>query len=434
MSKARALMVLGVVLGSGLAASTAAAAPIKFDRHPPHPVRTLPAHVPAGYVFTHNGFFHPSCVYTLRSDEVVSRDLVIRGLDGSEHDRLTPCAYPRFGLRGEQVASTPHTPHPGQSTYNGWLLFAQAGVDTSNTIPTGAILTTTWVVPDPPTNVGDQDLAFFNGFELAITDPDNGFIIQPVLDFSELPNTWAIESESCCVQGNDMQSTLVAVNPGDTVRGTLVPSGCNAQTGVCTTFAVTTVDLTSGGTTTLNAASNSQSVDEVTAAVFETYDITNCNMLPANGEVSFVNDLRDGNGNPTSFKYSLSNCVNGNCPSGTNGDISAIPTSCGWGMTAPSAGVFTMTFGTSPSIVDGGGVLFDASISEGDAFVHPVTDAAVPGVTDGSVEAPDASMGAPVEKKHGCAMAPLGATSPHPDWIIALLACAFLLLRKRAAR
>jgi hypothetical protein len=425
-SGSRTLLV-GLILSAVFGSSSAVAAPTKFDRHPPHPPRTLPVGVPAGYVLTHNGFFHPSCVYTLRSDEIVSRDLVIRGLDGTEHERIAACAYPRFSLRGEQVTHAPHTPHPGSATYNGWLLFGWAGVHNQATVPTGSLLTTTWEVPTPPTNVGDQDLAFFNGFELDANGQD--LIIQPVLDFSELPNAWAIESESCCVNGNDLQSTLVAVNPGDTIRGTLVPSGCNAQTGVCTSFTVTTVDLTTGGTTTLNADTDSLAVNEVDSAVFETYGITSCDMLPASGEVDFASLLKDGNGNPTALKYVIDNCVNGSCPDGENGVVSAIPTNCGWGVTTPSVGSFHMTFQSSPFDVDGGGVIFDASVSEGDAFIHPIPAVDLGGERDASVP-----VHPPTEKKQGCAMAPLGATSPRPDWIIVALAGACLLLRRRGAR
>jgi hypothetical protein len=43
-----------------------------------------------------------------------------------------------------------------------------------------------------------------------------------------------------------------------------------------------------------------------------------------------------------------------------------------------------MTFQSAPYIVDGGGVVFAASVSEGDASIHPVIDAALPEVIDAS--------------------------------------------------
>ncbi len=164
-----------------------------WDRHPQHASPLVkPAGVPSDYVITRNGFFHPSCVVALRSDEAWGRDLVIRGLDGVEHDRITPCAFPRYSLTGRPIGGDPPSSGraPGRATGSG--------------------LSTEWIVPLPPTNVGDQGLAFFNDIET------QDIILQPVLDFSEIPGHWAIESENCCVQNNDVQSTLVEVTAGDT--------------------------------------------------------------------------------------------------------------------------------------------------------------------------------------------------------------------------
>ena len=64
----------------------AAAAPSAFaagpwTRHPSPDVRPKPAAVPAGYVFTHNGFLNPSCVYRLQPGEYVEADFTIRGAE-----------------------------------------------------------------------------------------------------------------------------------------------------------------------------------------------------------------------------------------------------------------------------------------------------------------------------------------------------------------
>src|ERR1700722_6717089 len=95
-----------VVLASLTCPSTGSAVEHAPDRQPRNllsPARK-PTGVPADYVLTHSGFFHPSCVVTVSADEVVGADGVIRGVDGSQHSRVAPCASPRYSARGLRVA------------------------------------------------------------------------------------------------------------------------------------------------------------------------------------------------------------------------------------------------------------------------------------------------------------------------------------------
>jgi len=78
------------VLGSLLAIPGAAAADIAAP-HPERGAMTAPAGVPASYVFTHHGWFHPSCVVRIGEDEVVGADRVVRGrADGAAHFSMSP--------------------------------------------------------------------------------------------------------------------------------------------------------------------------------------------------------------------------------------------------------------------------------------------------------------------------------------------------------
>jgi MYXO-CTERM domain-containing protein len=336
---------------SWLAVAGSAAAD-DWDRHPPRVSRVnRPAGVPAEYVLTRNGFFHPSCVVTLRSDEMWGRDMVIRGLDGTEHDRIAPCAYPRYSASGAPIpADAPRTGKaaersaaardvrhgPGGSVYDGWVVF----YDYAGTVANGSGLSTQWVVPLKPSHVGAQDIAFFNDIET------QDVILQPVLDFSEIPNEWAIESENCCVQNNDVQSNLVQVSPGDVILGVVTMAGCNSSDD-CTNWTVTTTDMTTGMSTQLtmqNPGSN-EAADEVNSAVLETYDVTSCDMYPANGEITFYDDaFTTGQGAAEPVSFDLETILQPPMyPSG-------FPTTCGYSGTS-SGNSYTLIFGTSPTPV-----------------------------------------------------------------------------------
>ena len=182
-----------------------------------------PAGVPSDYVLTHHGWFHPSCVISVDSDETVGADLVIRGKDGTAHAAFAPCAQARYDRRGRRVAGPAEVgggatqelaaPIPAPATYDGYIVYYSS----SGAITPGSTLVTDWIVPPPPTNVSNQDIAFFNDI---LTSAGGGDILQPVLDFNgETQGKWSIESEHCCLSGNDMQTTPVVVAPGDLIRG-----------------------------------------------------------------------------------------------------------------------------------------------------------------------------------------------------------------------
>ena len=341
-----------------------------WNRHPLYATpASKPAGVPADYVITRNGFFHPSCVVTLRSDEKWGRDLVIRGLDGVAHDQITPCAYPRYSLGGRPIptdgsqsgrAPTRSTSEKGvrhgpshDPTYDGWVVF----YDYAGAVATGSSLSTEWTVPLPPTTIGDQDLAFFNDIET------KDVILQPVLDFSEIPGKWAIESENCCVQNNDVQSTLVQVSPGDVILGVVTMADCNSSDD-CTDWTVTTTDLTTGKSTalTMQNPGAGESANEIDSAVLETYGVTACDMFPANGEATFYdNDLTNGQGAAEPVTYDLETILPPSQPPAPAG----FPTNCGYSGTS-SGNSYTLIFGTSPTPVgaNDGGISIDASVPD----------------------------------------------------------------------
>jgi MYXO-CTERM domain-containing protein len=345
----RALAAASATLLALIAASPTARADGSWSRHPQGAdARRKPASVPADYVFTHNGFLHPSCVFHLQPGEMVAKDLTIVGPDGAARDRIEPCPYPRYDFGGNTViaggARRVHAGGGGGGTYDGWLLsYSYPG-----SVSSGSNLSTKWIVPTPPTDVSTQDIAFFNDLET------NTAIVQPVLDFSELPGTWAMEAESL-VGNNDVQSTLVAVEPGDLLLGTVTSADCDSS-GVCQSWTITLTDTTTGKSTTQTTMAVTDAPNEVDAAVLETYDVSSCARLPASGEVPFLdNSLTTSTGaaEPETYTfYSLAqNMVN-----------AEVPTTCGWNGTT-SGNDYTLIFGANPSVPGDAGLEDDGSAS-----------------------------------------------------------------------
>jgi len=227
----------------------------------------------------------------------------------------------------------------GADVYDGWIIDYYF----SGSVPAGTNISTEWLVPALPTKVGNQDIAFFNDIET------NNLILQPVLDFSEIPGKWAIESENCCLSGNDIQSELVQVSPGDRILGVVTAASCDS-TGVCKNWTVTTTDVTTGKSTVLNMQNPKEAANEINPAVLETYNVTSCDMLPANGEVAFYNNVVTSGSGVEPLKYTLDKLA-GMAPAG-------FPKDCGYGG-AVSGNTYTLYFGKSPApIVDaaaGGG-------------------------------------------------------------------------------
>ncbi len=342
-----------VALGVLTVHATGIADPNTVARHPDSlPVASRPTGVPVNYVLTHNGFFHPSCVVAVQPDETMGQDLVIRGPDGVERERLGACLYERFDRSGTVVVR-PHA-------FDGWIVW----YDFAGNIPATSTLklSTDWLVPLAPTKVVSQDIAFFNGVETSAGGLD---ILQPVLDFGEVRNRWSMLSEHCCLSGNDVQTTPVAVNPGDVVRGIVEGTGCNSS-GACASWVITAMDLTTGKSTVLNTTAPGGVPIEINPGVLETYDITSCDMLPANGQATFYNhSLVDANEQEVPLRYTFRTFATA---------PAEFPKNCGYRGTAVGDS-YTLIFGNMPSEIDGGLI---------DSRVASVPDASGAGDRDGS--------------------------------------------------
>ena len=307
-----------------------------------------PLGVPADYVFTRHGWFHPSCVISVGSDEAVGPDLVIRGRDGAAHAVFAPCAEVRYDRRGRKLAAPGDGQRPGAQavaesppasvTYDGYIVY----FGSNGAIAPGSTLTTEWIVPPPPNNVDNQDIALFNAI---LTSADGGDILQSVLDFNGVvQGKWSIESEHCCLMGNDMPSAPIVVAPGDLIRGFISGAGCTA-TGVCQSWTVTTTDVTTGKSTTLNTVAPNGVPNGVSPASLETYGITSCDMFPAGGATTFMNNrLIDANSDVQAREYDVLILA---------GVAAEVPTDCGYAGKA-SGNDYTVIYGDATVTRDGG--------------------------------------------------------------------------------
>lgn len=171
---------------------------------------------------------------------------------------------------------------------NGWVEYADW-----TAAQTPGRLATTWHVPDvPATDVG-QTLFYFPSYE-----PSSGnAIVQPVLQWGVSAagggSYWAIASWWVGPKGAARHSSLLQVNPGDTIRGTITATQCD-DAGGCK-FVIVTRDETIDNARQLTVV-ESIPYTWTQAAVFEVYRVTDCSQLPANGVRfgSFVFDDQDG--------------------------------------------------------------------------------------------------------------------------------------------
>ena len=242
-----------------------------------------PAGVPDGYVITPFGYFHPTCVLKVAQGETLLADgRIIQRADGTL-ENLPECKYAHYAASGEIVAAG--ATQVESPTVNGWVESASVTTSTSY----GEIVAT-WTVPPAPTSVVGQTVFFFPGME---DSNDVVSIIQPVLQFGPSAagggNYWAIASWNCCPSGTADYSTVVNVNAGDTIQGT-VKSTCSAGTESCATWDITTADETSGKSTTLtNSPSEGQTFNWAFGGVLEAYNIAQCSDYPPNASITFQN-------------------------------------------------------------------------------------------------------------------------------------------------
>jgi hypothetical protein len=280
-----------------------------------------PATVPADYVITPFGYFHPSCVNHLAKGDILLKDeKAIQHANGNS-DKIPECTYPHYEADGEEAIGDGPTGNP-PSIGHSWVEYVSATTTTSY----GALFVT-WIVPPPPKNDDGQTLYFFPGLE---QDEKDVTILQPVLGWNaDFDSAWGIASWNCCVNGAVNESLPLPVNSGDEISGH-IGNNCGPPPHAketCPSWAVSATDYTielldgisyeSGLTETSNYG---QTFNWAFSGVMEVYNIAQCGDYPSStrllfDEVSLLN-----------YKFVL---VNNPHWSGTV--VSGLSPQCGYG-------------------------------------------------------------------------------------------------------
>ncbi len=250
-----------------------------------------PSQVPADYVITPFGYFHPSCVFEIEEEARLLADGRVEHANGTVDANAPVCGYPHYTPTGVLVpADLKNVSGAKAPVVAGWLEYVSATTSTSY-----GEIAATWVVPPIPSTNDGQLLYFFPGLE----DIDDVLsIVQPVLQFGKSVagggDYWTVASWNCCIAGVAWNSHLLKVSPGDTILGTIT-SKCKGLN-YCGDWKVISEDETTGKKTMLSKTpAEGQVWNWGFSAVAEVYGVQQCSDWPANNSLVFTVQVYDQN-------------------------------------------------------------------------------------------------------------------------------------------
>lgn len=254
-----------------------AAIPLAHSQKVAGPNRPSP--VPANYVVTPFGYFHPSCVRGVADGETVLGDGRVQHANGVVDAVAPVCGYPHYTAGGGVISGGGSKLDPLTIAHS-WIEDAAATTTTAY-----GKLTVNWRVPSAPTSYDGQTIYLFPGLVDLQTDAT---IIQPVLGWNAFfGQVWSIASWNCCPSGTTQYSQPVPVSTGDTIHG-LIKSMCKAGAESCPTWKITTKDRTAHTSTTLSKTpSGGQTFNWVQSGALEVYEIVQCSDYPPDDATTF---------------------------------------------------------------------------------------------------------------------------------------------------
>jgi hypothetical protein len=288
-----------------------------------------PAAVPANYLITPFGYFHPSCVVQLaKGDELLTNKGVIQHSNGTS-SKMPLCSFAHYRADGERVMGDEQgIKNPDIS--HAWIEYASVVAAHGKSY---GYLYAEWPVPPTPTANDGQTLYYFPGVE----DIDDVVtIIQPVLGWnSDYASAWGIASWNCCESGTTYEATPQPVSSGDNILGYMFDT-CAGKG--CTSWDIVTWDLQNNKFSQLTDTSNfGQTFNWAFGGVLEVYNISECTDYPSNGgypgtnaisfnEIGLFSAENDRIGAP---QWSISNISGGLTPQ------------CGYGGSLPKQVILT---------------------------------------------------------------------------------------------
>jgi hypothetical protein len=161
----------------------------------------------------------------------------------------------------------------------------------------------------------DGQVDVFPGLEQNDSNPDS--ILQPLLGYNAFSGSgvseWTLSSWTCCYAGSTSYSGPVNTAAGHEIYG-IVTSTCTStsETSHCAT--ITSTDQTSGASTTFTTGPYG-ALTWVFGGTLEAYNISNCDLLPASGSVSYTSIVvKDMSGNTLSNPWSADNIIGSSKP------------------------------------------------------------------------------------------------------------------------
>ncbi|MBN1611546.1 MAG: hypothetical protein JW940_33235 [Polyangiaceae bacterium] len=277
--------------------------------------------LPSGYVVTPYGLVHESCITEVSPGDTVeledSRPAHLRRARG-ESKRIPRCQHPRLDSQGRAltamevgglnrtVAASEHvrqavprsTPPPAVGPHA-----ATAEIS----VPAGTSgLSSTWNVPGNGASSGGP-VYLWPGLE----DPSpSSMVLQPVLawkyDTSARARQWRLENWYGVDSTYVKSATTIQVYTGDTITGTVTGSDCNESTGICSSWTVSSQDVTRGTSPTpVTLTGVSKRMTRVFGGVTEVWNISSCSQLPSGPMMNLQTSYRTMGGSWKTGSYDI---------------------------------------------------------------------------------------------------------------------------------
>ncbi|ALM85510.1 hypothetical protein [Bordetella sp. N] len=238
-----------------------------------------PASVPADYVRTSRGYFHPSCVQAVGVGERILGGGKIAKADGTTRE-YAACKFPRYLLvSGKKIEVGEKLPKirseindPPQMLADMYLDPAKGGVST---------FVMTWTVPQNP----KVDSGQFLGFNMAAVLPETIMEIETAWNGDDgaggsVDKGWVLAPWDCCDAGTIFRGIKIPVSPGDEVTGYIVYMEDKKEYNV--------IAIANGKSSALKTPHYGDFANEVWGGGLGVDSIQDCvNELPASRSVNF---------------------------------------------------------------------------------------------------------------------------------------------------